>query len=140
MSDKKSEGFSAEEKAAMKERAKELKSAANAAEAEQGVLDKIAEMPPADRVIAEGVHAVVKAHAPSLAAKTWYGQPAYSRDGKVVVFFQSAAKFDTRYPTLGFSEDSRLDDGAMWPTSYALTAWNATTEAAVTALVKRAAG
>jgi uncharacterized protein YdhG (YjbR/CyaY superfamily) len=121
MPETKKKGFSAEEKAAMKERAAELKASKNAEEAERDVLAKIAEMPKPDRVIAERIHALVKATAPGLAPSSWYGMPAYKRDGKVVVFFKSAAKFNSRYATLGFEESANLDKGAMWPTSYALT-------------------
>src|SRR5688572_21835279 len=107
----KTKGFTAEERAAMKERAKELKAAGG----ENAVLEKIAEMPEADRALAEKVHAIVKANAPDLEVRTWYGMPAYARAGKVVVFFRSAAKFKSRYATLGFSDQANLDDGAMWP-------------------------
>src|SRR3954468_10376404 len=110
--------FTTEERAAMKERARELK--AGKADGESDVLAKIAEMPKPDRVMAERIHAIVKATAPSLAPRTWYGMPAYARDGKVVCFFQSAAKFKSRYATIGFSDEANLDDGAMWPTTYAL--------------------
>ena len=140
------DGFSEEERAAMKERATELKksarggSAAKRAEAdERDALEKIAEMPEADRVIAEALHAIVKATAPELAAKTWYGMPAYARDGKVVVFFKPAAKFKVRYAEVGFNEFAHLDDGVMWPTAFAVTAMNADVEAALTALVGKAA-
>ena len=121
----KSEGFTAEERAAMKERAKELKAEErankNRAAGESAVLAKIAEMEGQDRAMAERLHEIVKANAPELSPRTWYGMPAYARDGKVVCFFQSAAKFKTRYATLGFSDQAHLDDGAMWPTTYALT-------------------
>jgi uncharacterized protein YdhG (YjbR/CyaY superfamily) len=132
------EQFTDEERAAMKERAKELKSSKSRADGEAATLAKIAEMPEADRVLAEGVHAVVAAAAPDLAAKTWYGMPAYARDGKIVCFFQSAAKFKSRYATLGFNDDANLDDGEIWPTTFALTAWNPAVEARVTALVQKA--
>src|SRR6185312_15249169 len=135
----KKQGFTAEERAAMKERARELKAAGSQEEAERDVLAKIAEMPKADRVIAERIHALVKATAPGLAARTWYGMPAYTRDGKVVVFFKSAAKFNSRYATLGFEESANLDKGAMWPTSYALTELTAADETRIRALVKKAA-
>ena len=129
-----SKGFTAEEKAAMKERAREARREGN----EQDVLAKIAEMPQPDRGMAEKVHRIVKKTAPELSPKTWYGMPAYARDGKVVCFFQSGAKFKTRYATLGFSEDANLDDGAMWPTSYALTKLTAADEKRIAALVKQA--
>ena len=130
--------WTAEERAAMKERAQELKSAKNREEAERDVLAKIAEMPKADRVIAERIHALVSAVAPELSPRTWYGMPAYTRDGKVVVFFKSAAKFKSRYATLGFEEAANLDKGAMWPTSYALTELTPKEEAKIGALVKKA--
>jgi len=136
---KASKGFTAEEKAAMRERARELKAAASAADAESDVLAKIAEMPKADRVIAERLHAIVKATAPDLAPRTWYGMPAYARDdGKVVCFFQSARKFKTRYATLGFSERANLDNGAMWPVAFALKELTAAEEKKIVALVKKA--
>ena len=131
-------GFTADERAAMKERARELKAAKNQAEWESEVLAKIAEMPKADRVIAERLHALIKATAPVLASKTWYGMPAYTKDGKVVCFFKSAAKFNSRYATLGFEETANLDDGAMWPTSFALTELTPKEEAKIGALVKKA--
>ncbi|HEY8591002.1 MAG TPA: DUF1801 domain-containing protein, partial [Naasia sp.] len=122
------EEFTAEERAAMKQRAAELrkaksraKGAGKAAADLQDVLDAIAAMEPADRAIAERLHAIVTATAPELAPKTWYGFPAYARDGKIVAFYQPAAKFKTRYPTLGFNDEARLDDGTMWPTAYAIT-------------------
>jgi uncharacterized protein YdhG (YjbR/CyaY superfamily) len=134
--------FTDEERDAMKERAKEQKAAARrgraAEDGERDVLEKIAEMPPADRAMAERVHAIVKASAPELAPKTWYGQPAYAKDGKVVCFFQAAAKFKTRYATLGFSEDANLEEGTMWPTAFALTKLTAADEARIEALVKKA--
>jgi uncharacterized protein YdhG (YjbR/CyaY superfamily) len=137
-------GFSADEKAAMRERAKEQKAAARRgaddAAALQDVLAKIAEMPEADRVIAERVHALITKTAPGLSPRTWYGQPAYAKDGKVVCFFQAAAKFKTRYSTLGFSDEARLDDGAMWPTSYALIELTSADEARIEQLIKRAVG
>jgi uncharacterized protein YdhG (YjbR/CyaY superfamily) len=126
--------FTAEEKAAMKERAKELKSEA----AESDVLEKIAEMPEPDRTMAERIHAVVKASAPELAPKTWYGMPAYAKDGKVVCFFQSAEKFKSRYATFGFSDEAMLDEGSMWPTSYALKKLTGAQENQIAALVKKA--
>jgi uncharacterized protein YdhG (YjbR/CyaY superfamily) len=139
---KTSAGFTADEKAAMKERARELKAASRPGkpDGERDVLAKIAEMPEADRVMAERLHALVKANAPGLASRTWYGMPAYTRDGKVVCFFKSADKFDSRYATFGFEEAARLDDGAMWPTSFALTKLTAADEATLGALVKKAAG
>ena len=141
MSVKKSEGFTAEERAAMRERAKELKAEAQRADGERAVLTKIAEMPETDRAMAERLHEIVKASAPELSPKTWYGMPAYAnKDGKVVCFFQSAQKFNARYATLGFSDKANLDEGAMWPTSFALKELTAAAEARIVALVKRAAG
>ena len=126
----------------MKERAQELKAEARAskdrAAGERAVLAKIAEMPDADRAIAERLHAIVTASAPALSPKTWYGMPAYAKDGKVVCFFQSAQKFKSRYATFGFSDEANLDEGAMWPTSFALTELTAAEEARVGALVKKA--
>jgi len=137
-----SQGFTDEEKAAMKERAKELKAEARAnknnAEGESDVLAKIAEMQEPDRGMAERLHAIVKASAPTLSPKTWYGMPAYAKDGKVVCFFQSAQKFNARYATLGFNDTAHLDEGAMWPTSFALKELTATEEAIISALVKKA--
>lgn len=137
-------GFTAEERAAMKERAKELKAEERAskdrAAGESAVLEKIAEMAEPDRTMAERVHALVKASAPTLAPKTWYGMPAYARDGKVVCFFQSAQKFGSRYATFGFSDEAHLDDGAMWATSFALKELTAEAEARIAELVKQAAG
>ena len=133
----KSEGFSAEEKAAMKARARELK--ANK-DGESAVRDAIAAMSPQDRAIANRLHELIKATAPDLSPKTWYGMPAYARDGKVVCFFQSAEKFGSRYATFSFSDKANLDDGALWPTSFALTELTATEEATISALVKRAVG
>jgi uncharacterized protein YdhG (YjbR/CyaY superfamily) len=136
----KSTGFTAEEKAAMKERARELKAEQSKAAGESDLLAKIAEMPKADRVLAERIHEFVKTTAPSLSPKTWYGMPAYANDaGKIVVFFKSAEKFKSRYATLGFEEAAQLDDGAMWPTSFALTSLTAADEKKITALVKKAA-
>jgi uncharacterized protein YdhG (YjbR/CyaY superfamily) len=139
---KKSEGFTDEERAAMKERAQELKAEARAtkdkAEGESAVLAKIAEMQGPERAMAERLHAIIKASAPALSPKTWYGMPAYAKDGKVVCFFQSAQKFNTRYATFGFSDTANLDEGAMWPTSFALKELTATEEARISALVKRA--
>jgi uncharacterized protein YdhG (YjbR/CyaY superfamily) len=136
----KAAGFSAEERAAMKERAQELKAEASRADGERALLAKIAEMEGPDRAMAERLHAIISAGAPELAPKTWYGMPAYARDGKVVCFFQSAEKFKARYATLGFSDEAKLDDGAMWPTSFALTELTAAAEAKIEALVKRAVG
>jgi len=132
------EGFTAEERAAMRERAKELKASASRAEAEQAVLDAIAEMPESDRVLAERLHAIITASAPELEPRLWYGQPAYAKAGKVVCFFQNAGKFKTRYATLGFNDPANLDDGSMWPTAFALTKLTAADEAKITELVKRA--
>ena len=142
---KKSKGFTAEERAAMKERARELKAEARAdkdrAAGERALLAKIAEMEGQDRAMADRLHEIVKASAPELSPKTWYGMPAYAnKDGKVVCFFQSAQKFDARYATLGFSDQANLDEGAMWPTSFALKELGAAEEARIGALVKRAAG
>ncbi|MDX3111671.1 iron chaperone [Nonomuraea angiospora] len=139
------DGFTDDERAAMKEHAQELKkaarrgAAAKAADAERDVLEKIAEMVDEDRVIAERIHAIVKASAPSLTAKLWYGQPAYAKDGKIVCFFQPSQKFKTRYSTLGFNDPANLDDGTMWPTAFALTELTADSEARIAALVKQAA-
>ena len=127
-------GFTKEERAAMKERAKELKSAGG----ESDVLAKIAEMPKTDRDMAERLHAIVKATAPELTSRTWYGMPAYAKDGNVVCFFQSAQKFKTRYATFGFSDKANLDEGTMWPTAFALTELTAAAEAKIGALVKKA--
>ncbi len=137
-SGKKSEGFTAEERAAMRERAKEQKAEAQRADGERAVLAKIAEMQAPDRAMAERLHAIIKASAPALSPKTWYGMPAYAKDGKVVCFFQSAQKFQSRYATLGFSDEANLDEGAMWPTSFALKELTAAEEARIGALVKRA--
>jgi uncharacterized protein YdhG (YjbR/CyaY superfamily) len=132
---KKSKGFTDEERAAMKERAQELKKA----DGESVVLAKIAEMPEPDRTMGERLHAIVKASAPALSPKTWYGMPAYANKGdKVVCFFQSAEKFNSRYATFSFSDEANLDEGAMWPTSFALKELGATEEARIGALVKRA--
>jgi uncharacterized protein YdhG (YjbR/CyaY superfamily) len=131
-------GFTAEERAAMKERARELKAAASEADAEGEVLAKIAEMPEADRAMAERLHALIKASAPALSPRTWYGMPAYAKDDKVVCFFQSAQKFKSRYATFGFSDKAKLDEGGMWPTSFALKQLTAAEEATIAALVKKA--
>jgi uncharacterized protein YdhG (YjbR/CyaY superfamily) len=139
---KTSKGFTAEERAAMKERAKELKAEARAnkdrAAGESDVLAKIAEMQGSDRAMAKRLHGTVKASAPELSPKTWYGMPAYAKDGKIVCFFQSAQKFNSRYATFGFSDEANLDDGAMWPTSFALKKLTASDEARIGALVKKA--
>jgi uncharacterized protein YdhG (YjbR/CyaY superfamily) len=135
----KSKGFTADEKAAMKERAKELKAEAAKADGESSLLAKIAEMPEPDRVMASRLHEIVKANAPTLLPKTWYGMPAYAnKDGKIVCFFQSADKFDARYATFGFNDTANLDDGAMWATSFALKELTAAEEKKIIALVKKA--
>lgn len=139
MSAKKSGGFTAEERAAMRERAREQKAEAQKADGERAVLAKIAEMRQPDRAMAEKVHEIIKTNAPDLAPKTWYGMPAYARDGKVVCFFQSAQKFKSRYATLGFSDRANLDEGPMWPTSFALKELTVAEEARIAALVKQAA-
>ena len=133
-----SSGFTAEERAAMRERARELKAEALKADGEAAVLAKIAEMPKSDRAIAERIHALITATAPVLSPKTWYGMPAYANDGKIVCFFQSADKFKSRYAMLGFSDQANLDDGAMWPTYYAVTGLTAAVETKVRDLVKKA--
>jgi len=137
-----SDGFSAAEKAAMKERARELKAEARAnrkrEEGEAAVRAKIAEMPAGDRALAERIHALVSAAAPELVPRTWYGMPAYTRDGKVVCFFQAGSKFESRYCTFGFQDAAALDEGGMWPTSFALTRLTKPDEATITALVKKA--
>jgi uncharacterized protein YdhG (YjbR/CyaY superfamily) len=139
---KKSKGFTDEERAAMKERAQELKAAARAdkdkAEGESAVLAKIAAMQEADRALAKRLHAIIKASAPALSPKTWYGMPAYAKDGKVVCFFQSAQKFNTRYATFGFSDAANLDEGALWPVAFALKELTVAEEARIGALVKKA--
>ena len=131
-----------DELAAMKEHAAELKAAkrrgSGKADGEKDVLDKIAEMPESDRVMAERIHAIVKANAPELSPKTWYGMPAYARDGKVICFFQAADKFKARYATFGFNDSAKVDEGSMWPTSWALTRLTAADEAKIAALVKKA--
>jgi uncharacterized protein YdhG (YjbR/CyaY superfamily) len=135
-------GFTADEKAAMRERAREAKAEArrgsDRAAGEKDLLAKIAEMPESDRTIAERLHSAITAAAPGLAPKTWYGMPAYARDGKIVCFFKAASKFDSRYATFGFEEEAQLDDGAMWPTSFALTTLTAADEAKIVELVKKA--
>ena len=139
---KKSKGFSDEERAAMKARARELKAEARAdkdkVDGESNVLAKIAEMSEPDRSMAKRLHAIIKASAPTLSPKTWYGMPAYAKDGKVVCFFQSAQKFNTRYATFGFNDVANLDEGAMWPASFALKELTTTEEARIGALVKKA--
>ena len=141
---KPAKGFTAEEKDAMKERAKELRAAArrgpraDKADGESAVLAKIAEMPESDRALGQSLHAVIKASAPALAPRLWYAMPAYAKDGKVICFFQSAKKFNTRYATLGFSDSANLDEGAMWPAAFALTELTAADEARIGALVKKA--
>jgi uncharacterized protein YdhG (YjbR/CyaY superfamily) len=141
---KTSKGFTDEERGAMKERVQELKAAAlrgpraDKADGESDVLAKIAEMPKPDRAMAERLHAVIKASAPALSPRLWYGMPAYAKDGKVVCFFQSGQKFKTRYATLGFSDQANLDEGAMWPSAFALTELTAAEEARIGALVKKA--
>ncbi len=141
---KQSKGFTDEERAAMRERAQELKAPtrrgprAGKANGESDVLAKIAEMPESDRAMAERLHAVIKASAPALSPRTWYGMPAYAKEGKVVCFFQSAQKFKTRYATLGFSEKANLDEGAMWPVAFALNELTAAEEARIGGLVKQA--
>ena len=133
-------GFTDEERAAMRERAQELKATARAgkADGESDVLAKIAEMPKPDRAIAQRLHAIIKASAPALSPRTWYGMPAYAKDGKIVCFFQSAQKFNTRYATFGFSDKANLDEGAMWPAAFALKELTAAEEARIGALVKKA--
>jgi len=135
---KASKGFTAEERAAMRERARELKSSADEAAGESDVLAKIAEMPDRDRTMAEQLHAIVKASAPALSPRTWYGMPAYAKDGNVICFFQSAQKFKTRYATFGFSDKANLDEGAMWPTAFAVMELTPEVEARLAALVKKA--
>lgn len=142
MTTKKATGFTADERAAMKERARELKAAERAEkdreEGEKSLLEKIAEMPEPDRSLAERVHAIVTANAPDLWPKTWYGMPAYARDGKVVCFFQGADKFKSRYATLGFSDEANLDEGDFWPTAFALTGLSSAEEEKIIKLVKKA--
>ncbi len=141
-SGKNAEGFSKEEQAAMKERAKELKAEARASksreEGEKDLLEKIAEMPESDRVLAARIHELVRESAPDLMPKTWYGMPAYARDGKVVCFFQGAARFEARYATIGFNDTAHLDDGVMWPVSFAVIEMTPEVEAKIRALVKQA--
>jgi uncharacterized protein YdhG (YjbR/CyaY superfamily) len=135
---KSANGFTKEEKAAMRERARELKARTSKAEGEREVLAKIAEMQASDRVLAERLHSIIKANAPTLSPKTWYGMPAYASDDQIVCFFQPAEKFGTRYATLGFSDEANLDEGHMWPSAFALTELTPAEEARVAALVKRA--
>ena len=135
---KRFKGFTDEERLAMKERIQELK--ADKADGESAVLAKIAAMPEPDRVMGERLHAIIKASAPALSPRLWYGMPAYAKDGKVVCFFQSAQKFKTRYATFGFSDKATLDDGALWPVAFALRELTATEEARISALVKKAVG
>jgi uncharacterized protein YdhG (YjbR/CyaY superfamily) len=136
---KRSNGFTAEERAAMKEHVQELKRAKTGkADGEAELLTKIADMPEPDRAMAERVHAIIKASAPELSPRTWYGMPAYAKDGKVVCFFRNAQKFKTRYATLGFSDKANLDEGNLWPTDFALTELTADVEARIAALVKKA--
>jgi uncharacterized protein YdhG (YjbR/CyaY superfamily) len=141
---KRAKGFTDDERAAMKERAQELKAEArrgeraDGADGESGVLAKIAEMAEPDRDMAKRLHAIIKTSAPGLSPRTWYGMPAYAKDGKVVCFFQSAQKFKSRYATLGFSDQAKLDEGAMWPTSFALKELTAAEEARIGALVRKA--
>jgi hypothetical protein len=135
---KRYDGFTDEERGAMKDRVQEMKAGARKADGESAVLAKIAEMPDSDRAMAKRLHAVIKASAPALEPKLWYGMPAYAKDGKVVCFFQSGQKFKTRYATFGFSDTARLDEGTMWPNAYALTKLTAADEARIGALVKKA--
>jgi uncharacterized protein YdhG (YjbR/CyaY superfamily) len=137
-STKKTASFSAEERAAMRERVKEQKAGADKVEGESAVLAKIAEMSKTDRALAKRLHEIIKANAPDLTAKLWYGQPAYARDGKVVCFFQPADKFKTRYGTLGFSDEANLDSGGMWPTAFGISELTAADEKKIGALVKKA--
>ncbi len=136
--EKRYEGFTDDERDAMKDRVQEMKVAAHKADGESEVLAKIAEMRAADRAMAKRLHVIIKASAPALSPRTWYGMPAYAKDGKVVCFFQSAQKFKTRYATLGFSDAANLDEGAMWPNAFALTKLTAADEARIGALVKKA--
>ncbi len=134
----KHEGLSKEEVSAMKETIRERKAAARGEDQEQAVLERIASMPPSDRAMAERIHEIVRASAPDLEPRTWYGMPAYAKGGKVVCFFQDAAKFKTRYPTFSFSDAANLDEGRMWPTAFALTGLTAADEKKIAALVKKA--
>ncbi len=135
---KANKGFTDEERAAMRERVKEQKASAAREDGERDVLEKIAAMSPPDRAMAERLHAIITASAPDLSPKTWYGMPAYARDGQIVCFFQPAEKFKTRYATLGFNDRANLDDGGMWPVAFALKELTATEEAKIAALVKQA--
>jgi uncharacterized protein YdhG (YjbR/CyaY superfamily) len=137
---KPSKGFTAEERAAMKERVKELKATGEREDGERDVLAKIAEMPDSDRIMGEQIHAIVKSTAPDLVPRTWYGMPAYAKDGTVLCYFRSAQKFKTRYATLGFSDRADLDEGNMWPTDFALKKLTKADEARIAALVKKAVG
>jgi uncharacterized protein YdhG (YjbR/CyaY superfamily) len=137
---KATKGFSDEERAAMRQRVREQKVEAERADGESDVVASIAALPEADRVMAERLHALIKASVPTLSPKTWYGMPAYTKDGKIICFFQSAAKFKTRYATLGFNDSAHLDDGNMWPSAYALMHLTAAEEAKIVALLKRAVG
>jgi uncharacterized protein YdhG (YjbR/CyaY superfamily) len=136
---KPTKGFTAEERAAAQERVRELKAEAAGAAGESAVLAKIAEMKGNDRAMAERFHAIVRASAPSLTPKTWYGQPAYAKEGKIICFFQPAEKFKSRYATVGFNDEAKLDQGTMWPTAFALTKLTAAEEKKIAALVKKAA-
>ena len=135
---KRYDGFTDEERAAMRDRVEEQKVAARRDDAESAVLEKIADMQPKDRAMAKRIHALIKASAPTLTPRLWYGMPAYAKDGKLVCFFQSGQKFKTRYATLGFTDAAHLDDGTMWPNAYALTELTAADEARIAALVKKA--
>jgi uncharacterized protein YdhG (YjbR/CyaY superfamily) len=136
--DKSYEGFTEDERGAMKERAKELKAASRGADDETALLEKIAELPESDRAIAERLHAIITANAPELSPKLWYGMPGYAKDGKIVCFFQNAGKFKARYNTFGFNDSAMLDDGDMWPTAYAVTKLTPAVEKQIIALVKKA--
>jgi uncharacterized protein YdhG (YjbR/CyaY superfamily) len=135
---KRYEGFTAAEKAAMQDRVREMKASAQKADGEKEALAKIAEMPAADRAMASRIHAIIKASAPALSPKTWYGMPAYAKDDKIVCFFQTGQKFKTRYSTFGFNDPAKLDEGSMWPIAFALTKLTAADEARIGALVKKA--
>src|SRR5690348_14324368 len=137
---KRYDGFTAEEKSAMRDRVQEQKLSARRGDEESAVLEKIAELPEADRVLAKRLHAIIKASAPSLSPKLWYGMPAYTKDGKIVCFFQGAYKFKTRYAELGFNDAAKLDDGSMWPVAYALTRLTGAEEAKIVGLLKKAVG
>jgi uncharacterized protein YdhG (YjbR/CyaY superfamily) len=137
---KSTKGFSAEERAAMRERVREMKAQASRADAEEDLRTKIGEMQPSDRAMAERLHRIMKAHAPGLAGRTWYGMPAYADGDEIVCYFRPAEKFKTRYATLGFSDHANLDEGRMWPTDFALTELTTAEEARIVELVKRAMG